>query len=77
MWCGGVDLVWCFCGCVNNNRVGEVVVNVNTQTNRGLTVLLFFVVVLWLFCGCFVVVLWLFCGVLQVPESFHGRGPSV
>jgi hypothetical protein len=48
IWCGG------FCGCVNNNRVGTVVVNVNTHTNRGLTC--FVVVVLWLlFFGCFVV----------------------
>ena len=52
-----MDLVWCFCGCVNNNRVGTVVVNVNTQTNRGLTCCCccFVVVVLWLFCGGFVV----------------------
>ena len=68
-------VVWVWCGVfvdvLNNNRVGEVVVIFKHTNKQGIDVLLW---LLLLFCGCS---LWLFCGVLQVPESFHGRGPSV
>jgi len=69
VWCGGFGVVFLWmCEQQQGWGGGGECKHTNKQ---GIDVLLW---LLLLFCGCS---LWLFCGVLQVPESFHGRSPSV